>query len=56
MPQKAYPNTTAAVKQMPRIINVCFQLDLFFRRIIIPKPEFTNKPAKSAPKDKYPVR
>ena len=34
------------------IRTMFFALFLFFKSIIIPRPELTNKPDKSAPKDK----
>ena len=35
-------------------MTALFTVFLFLRRIMIPSPEFTNKPATSAPKDKLP--
>ena len=37
---------------MPRTNNMSFAVFLFFKRIIIPKPELTSNPARSAPKER----
>ena len=49
-----YPETTATKKQIRIIIQIFFALFLFLNKTIIPNPEFTNKPANKAPKDKLP--
>ena len=42
------------MKQIPIIIKARFATFLFFNRTIIPSPELTNNPAKSAPKERDP--
>ena len=52
MRQQTYPLNKATPKQIARIINISLMVFLFLSKIIIPRPEFTSKPANKAPNDK----
>ena len=52
MRQQTYPLNRATPKQIPKITKTSFVVFLFLSKIIIPRPEFTSKPANKEPKDK----